>query len=86
MLPIFLLDFLPLFSFFLLIRWSKGCGSNSLGQLALAEEKILEPTVIPSANSLMDVKLAVCGDSHTLFLTRGGNVLCCGSNLYGQVS
>jgi alpha-tubulin suppressor-like RCC1 family protein len=62
-------------------------GKNSYGVLGLSnktvEEEIKEPTRIEKITSQM--KMVAVSESHSMFLTAGGEIYSCGSNLYGKL-
>lgn len=58
-------------------------GYNENGELGLSDnENRNKPTLLMQTDQ---IRLIVCGDSHTFILKQKGKLLTCGSNLYGQL-
>ena len=63
-----------------------GRGSNSDGRLGFENGRSEVPSFTEiSSLSGQEIKAAYAGRSHSLFETRGGKVLACGYNYYGQL-
>ena len=63
------------------------CGRGSYGQLGTGgREDMLTPTRVPKCRlGRARVKMAACGDHHTLVLTEAGRVWAYGRGMFGQL-
>ncbi|KAM6932914.1 LOW QUALITY PROTEIN: putative E3 ubiquitin-protein ligase HERC6 [Xenentodon cancila] len=59
-------------------------GAGGDGQLGVLQNSICKPSRVPLPSSIRIIQVA-CGNSHSLALTKGGDVFSWGSNSHGQL-